>query len=269
MTIYMCSIRKELNSTVCCVYVDDSINILSSATSKQINTRQDSQKIISYSNSNKTMVLVLLFLLLVFCSTLNLSHIRLLQKHGDLNKYLCNSDYPLLQDTQLHLSPNVNHILYYPNNTAFYLHEGQSVTLFASYSSHIMMFGVNINNYYGFAILLININNNITLNNINITSTSGSAQCSEKVLTSCGGSGLIYNRIEVLEVHVVVNKTVIKGNWNIVPYTDINIAAQVDGKEPKAISAFAAGMTVIFSIGNYTANVLLSHGDWDVDIGGV
>ena len=157
----------------------------------------------------------------------------------------------------------------YPNDTAFYFHEGQSVTLFASYSSHITMFGVNIINYYGFAILLININNNATLNNINITSTSGSAQCSEKVLTSCGGSGLIYNRIEVLEVHVVVNKTVIKGNWNIVPCTDINIAAQVDGKEPKAISAFAAGMTVIVSLGNYSANVLLSHGDWDEDIGDV
>ena len=305
-------------------------------TSKQINTRQDSQKIISYSYSNKTMVLVLLFLLLVFCSTLNLSHIRLLQKPDDLNKYLCNPDYPLPQDTQLLLSPNVNHILssnsfclvsnisnitlrstsiapanitcrhynnsyesvgfgfynvsglmienihitqcggpmpststLYPNDTAFYFHEGQSATLFVSYFSYITMFGVNVINYYGFAILLLNINNNVTLHNINITSTSGSAQCSEKVLTSCGGSGLIYIRIEVLKVHVVVNKTIIKDNWNIVPYTDINIAAQVDGKEPKAISAFAAGMTVIFSLGNYTANVLLSYGDWYEDIGGV
>ena len=288
------------------------------------------------------MVLVLLFFLLVSCSTLNLPHIHLLKKPGDLNKYLCDPDHPLLPDTQLLISPNVKHILssnsfclvsnisnitlrstsitpanitcrhynnsyesvgfgfynvsglmienvhitqcggpmpststLYPNDTAFYFHEGQSVTLFASYSSQIMMFGVNINNYYGFAILLININNNVTLNNVNITSTSGSAQCSEKALTSCGGSGLIlyfsnlYNRIEVLEAHVVVNKTVIKGNWNIVPYTDINIATEVDGKEPKAISAFAAGMTVIFSQGNYSANVLLLNGDWDEDIGGV
>ena len=291
---------------------------------------------------NQTMVLVLLCLLLVSCSTLVVSHNHLLKKPGDLNKYLCNPNYPLLPDTQLLLSPNVKHILssnsfclvsnisnitlrstsitpanitcrhynnsyesvgfgfynvsrlmienvhitqcggptpststLYPNDTAFYFHEGQSVTLFVSYSSHITIFGVNINNYYGFALLLININNNVTLYNINITSTSGSAQCSEKYLTSCGGSGLIvyfsnlYNRIEVLQAHVVVNKTVIKGNWNIVPYTDINIATQFDGKEPKAISAFAAGMTVIFSQRNYCANVLLLNGDWDDDIGGV
>ena len=177
------------------------------------------------------MVLALLFLFLVSCSPLNLSHIHLLKKPGDLNKYLCDPDHPLLTDTQLLLSPNVNHTLssssfclvsnisnitlrstsitpaiitcrhynnsyesvgfgfynvsglmienvhitqcggpmpststLYPNDTAFYFHEGQSVTLFVSYSSYIMMFGVNINNYYGFAILLININNNITLN---------------------------------------------------------------------------------------------------------
>ena len=288
------------------------------------------------------MVLVLLFLFLVSCSTLNLSHIHLVQKPGDLNKYLCDPDHPLLTDTQLLLSPNVNHILssnsfclvsnisnitlrstsitpanitcrhynnsyesvgfgfynvsglmienvhitqcggpmpstntLYPNDTAFYFHEGQSVTLLASYSSYITMFGVNINNYYGFAILLININKNVTLYNINITSTSGTAQCFQKALPSCGGSGLIVyfsnfdKRIRELDAHVVVNKTVIESNWNVVPYTDINIAGQVDGKEPKVISAFAAGMTVIFSLGNYSANVLLSHGYWYYDIGGV
>ena len=53
---------------------------------------------------------------------------------------------------------------------------------------------------------------------------------------------------------MLVNKTIIEGKFNFIPYTDINIAAQVDGKESKAISAFAAGMTVIFSIGNYSAN---------------
>ena len=311
-------------------------------TFEQTDTRQDSQILLNNSNMNKTMVLELLFLLLVSCSTLNLSRIHLLKTSGDLNKYLCDSNHPLLPDTQLLLSPNVNHILssnsfclvsnisnitlrstsitpaiitcrhynnsyesvgfgfynvsglmienvhitqcggpmpsnstLYPNDTAFYFHEGQSVTLFASYSSHITMFGVNINKYYGFAILLININSNLTLNNINITLTSGSAQCSEKVLTSCGGSGLILyfsnfdKRLEELEAYVVVNKTVIKYNYNFVPYTDINIAAQVHAKEPKAISAFAAGMTVIFSIGNYSANVLLSHGYWNEDIGGV
>ena len=65
----------------------------------------------------------------------------------------------------------------YPNDTAFYFYESQSVTLFVSYSSHIMLFGVNINNCYGFAIFLININNDVALNNVNITSTSGSTQC--------------------------------------------------------------------------------------------
>ena len=311
-------------------------------TSKQIDTRQDFQKIISYSSSNKTMVLVLLFLALVSCSALNLSHIHLLKKPGALNKFLCDPDHPLLTDTQLLLSPNVNHILssssfclvsnisnialrstsltpaiitcrhynnsyesvgfgfynvsglmienvhitqcggpmpststLYPNDTAFYFHEGQSVTLFVSYSSHITIFGVNINRYYGFAILLININNHVTFNNINITSTTGNLQCSEKVLTSCGGSGLIVyfsnfdKRIRELVAEVLVNKTIIKGNYNFVPYTDVNIAAQVHAKEPKAISAFAAGMTVIFSQGNYSANVLLSHGYWYGDVGGV
>ena len=68
---------------------------------------------------------------------------------------------------------------------------------------------------------------------------------------------------------MLVNKTVIEGNYNFVPYADINIAAQVHAKEPKAISAFAAGITVIFSLGKYTANVLLSHGYWDEDLGGV
>ena len=87
------------------------------------------------------------------------------------------------------------------------------------------------------------------------------------MLTSCGGSGLILyfsnfdKRVGELEAHVVVNKTVIKYNYNIVPYTDIKIATQVHAKKAKAISAFAAGMTVIFSQGNYSANVLLLNGD--------
>ena len=84
----------------------------------------------------------------------------------------------------------------YPNDITFYFHENQSVTLLVSYSSYIMLFGVNINNYYGFAILLININNNVTVNNVNITSTSGSAQCIQKVVPSCGGTGLIILTIE-------------------------------------------------------------------------
>ena len=188
------------------------------------------------------MVSVLWFLLLVSCSKLNMSHIHSLNKSDDLNKYLCDPDHLPLSDTQLLLSPNVNHILssrsfclvsnisnitlrstsitpaiitcrhynnsyesvgfgfyvsglmienvhitqcggpipststLYSNNTAFYFHEGQTVTLFFSYSSGIMLFGVSITNYYGFAILLININNKVTLNNVNITFTSGRGQ---------------------------------------------------------------------------------------------
>ena len=272
------------------------------------------------------MVLDLVLLLLLLLPEY-LSHIHSVKNPGDLNKYLCDPDHPLLTDTQLLLSPNINHILsstsfclvsnisnitlrstsitpaiitcrhynnsyesvgfgfynvsglmienvhitkcggpmpsistLYPNDTTFYFHESQSVTLLVSYSSYITMLGVNINNYYGFAILLINVNKIVTLNNVNISSTSVTAQCSKKVVPSCGGSGLILyfsnldNRIGLLEAHVLVNKTVIEGNWNIVPYTDINIASQVDAKEPKAISAFAAGMTIIFSLGNYSAN---------------
>ena len=309
---------------------------------EQIDTRQDSQKQISYSNMNNIMFSVLWFLLLVSCSTSNLSHIYSLNKPDDLNKYICDPVHSLLTNTQLLLSPNAKHILsstsfclvsnisnitlrstsitpaiitcrhynnsyesvgfgfynvsglmienvhitkcggpmpststLYPNDTAFYFHESQSVTLLISYSSYIMLFGVSINNYYGFAILLININNNTTLNNVNITFASSSAQCSGNMLPSCGGSGLILyysnldNRIRVLEPHVLVNKTIIKYNYNIAPYVDINIAAQVHTKELKAISAFTAGMTVIFSQGNYNANVLLSHGYWNEDNGGV
>ena len=72
----------------------------------------------------------------------------------------------------------------YPNDTTFYFNEDQSVTLFVSYCYDIKLFGVAINNYYGFAILLINPNNKVTLNNINITSTP---QCSGNWSTFCGG----------------------------------------------------------------------------------
>ena len=76
----------------------------------------------------------------------------------------------------------------------------------------------------------------------------------------------LHNRIEALEVHVLINKTNIEHNYKIVSYTDINNAAQVIGKDSIAINAFAAGMTIIFSLGNYSANVLLSHGCWNEDI---
>ena len=163
----------------------------------------------------------------------------------------------------------------YPNDTAFYFHEDQSVTLFISYSSDISILGVNINDYYGFAILLINPNKNTTLTNVSISYSSGSGQCSINLLPSCGGSGLILyfsnldNRVEVLEGHVVLNNVTIQWNLNLVPYSDIANAAKVHTEKPKAISAFAAGMTVIFSQGNYSANVLLSDTHWFLDIGGV
>ena len=83
--------------------------------SKEIDTKQDFQNPIilyNYSNTNNTMVLVLLFLLLVSSSTLSLSHVHLLKKPGELCKYLCDQEYPLLPDTQLFLSPNINHILF-------------------------------------------------------------------------------------------------------------------------------------------------------------
>ena len=100
----------------------------------------------------------------------------------------------------------------YPNDTAFYFHEDQSVTLFISYSSDITILGVNINDYYGFAILLINPNKNTTLINVNISSSSTSGQCSINLLPSCGGSGLILyfsnldNRTEVVDAYVLFKK---------------------------------------------------------------
>ena len=79
----------------------------------------------------------------------------------------------------------------------------------------------------------------------------------------------LYCTLGILQVYFLIDKTFIEGNYNFVPYTDINIAAQVHAKEPKAISAFAASMTVIFGLENYRANLLLSHEDCDADMGGV
>ena len=41
-------------------------------------------------------------------------------------------------------------------------------------------------------------------------------------------------------------------NFNLVPYNNVSNAAIVNTIKPKAISAFAAGLTVIFSQGNYS-----------------
>ena len=162
----------------------------------------------------------------------------------------------------------------YPNDTAFFFHKGQSATLLVSYSSNITLFRVKISNYYGFAALLINPNNNVTLTNINIVSSN---QCSQTLLPNCSGSGLILyfsnadNSVEILKADVFINTMQMQGNINNVTYSDVINAAKLhtENDQPKAISAFAAGMTVIFSQGDYSANVYLSHTVWYFTIGGV
>ena len=57
------------------------------------------------------------------------------------------------------------------------------------------------------------------------------------------------------------NTMKMRWNINLVPYNDVINAAKLhtENDQPKAISAFAAGMTVIFSQGDYSANVYLSN----------
>ena len=272
------------------------------------------------------------------CSTISLSHIHLLKEPGDLNKYLCDQDHPLLPNTQLLLSSDVKHILssksfclvsntsnitlsstskspanitcrqqntgfvgfgfynvsglsidnihithcggrmpspnqtntLYPNDTTFYFVEGQLVTLLISYSSNIMLFRMTVINYYGFAILLINPNNNVNLTNVIVNS---STMVNSSLLQ--GGSGLVIyfsnlnNRSELMETHILLNKIVMYWIINLVPYNEVSNAAKVYTIKPKAISAFAAGLTVIFSQGNYSADVCLTNFYGDDISGGV
>ena len=164
----------------------------------------------------------------------------------------------------------------YPNDTAFFFHKGQLVTLLVSYSSDITLFRVKISNYYGFASLLINPNNNVTLTNISIVSSNAS-QCSQTLLPNCSGSGLILyfsnadKSVEILEADVLINTMIMEVNINLVPYNDVINAAKLhtENDQPKAISAFAAGMTIIFSRGDYSANVYLSDTYWYWVFGGV
>ena len=79
----------------------------------------------------------------------------------------------------------------------------------------------------------------------------------------------MYQSHKVLQASVILNNTFIEGNLNIVEYSDISNAANVDDKRSKAISSFVAGMTVLFSEGNYTVNVLMSHGHWNFNSGGL
>ena len=62
-------------------------------------------------------------------------------------------------------SPNKFKSLY-PNDKFFYFNGGQLVTLCISHSSHINLLNVDIDDYYGFAILLINPKNNTSLTDI-------------------------------------------------------------------------------------------------------
>ena len=74
----------------------------------------------------------------------------------------------------------------YHNDTAFYFYKDQSVALPISYSHDVTILGVNFNNYYCYAILLINANKNTTLINVNISSYSSTEKCSINLLPSCG-----------------------------------------------------------------------------------
>ena len=284
------------------------------------------------------MVPMLWFPILLSCSTISLSHIHSLKEPGDLNKYLCDQDHPLLPNTQLLLSSDVKHILsskffclvsntsnitlsstsespanitcrqqntgsvgfgfynvsglsidnihithcggpmpspnqtnsLYPNDTTFYFVEGQLVTLLISYSSNIMLFRMTVINYYGFAVLLINPNNNVNLTNVIVNSSTMVDSNSSQ-----GGSGLVIyfsnlnNRSELMETHILLNKIVMYWNINLVPYNEVSNAAKVYTIKPKAISSFAAGLTIIFSQGNYSADVCLTIFYGDVISGGV
>ena len=138
-----------------------------------------------------------------------------------------------------------------------------------------MLSNVNIKNYYGFAVLLINPNNNSTLSNVNISDSSGSLQCLKNLSLSCGGSGVILyfsnldNKTKVLRAHVLLITTQIGRLVNIVPYGDVLNAGKIHTEEPRAISAFSAGMTVIFSQGDYNANVILCNTYWRYVYGGL
>ena len=166
-------------------------------------------------------------------------------------------------------SPNQTNTLY-PDDSIFYFVEGQLVTLLISYSSNIMLFRMTVINYYGFAILLINPNNNVNLTNIFVNSSSVIISNSPQ-----GGSGLVIyfsslnKRTELLQSHILLNKIAMHWNMNLEPYNKVSNAAKVYTIKPKAISAFAAGLTIIFSQGNYSANVDLTNFYGNYTAGGV
>ena len=158
----------------------------------------------------------------------------------------------------------------YPNDTNFYFVEGQLVSLLISYSSNITLFRMTVINYYGFAVLLINPKNNANLINIIVSSSTMVNSNSPQ-----GGSGLVIyfsnlnNRSDLLETHILLNKIVMHWNINFVPYNEVSNAANVYTIKPKAISAFAAGLTIIFSQGNYSADVCLTKFYGHIIAGGV
>ena len=46
----------------------------------------------------------------------------------------------------------------------------------------------------------------------------------------------MYKRSKILQINVLVNNTIIEGNWNIVSYSDISNAANVDDKRSKELA---------------------------------
>ena len=74
------------------------------------------------------------------------------------------------------------------------------------------MFGVNIFNYYDFAILLININNNVHLVLLNILKRHFPVMMDQDLYCTLVICIKFIQKNKILEAHVFVNKTVIKGN---------------------------------------------------------
>ena len=73
----------------------------------------------------------------------------------------------------------------------------------------------------------------------------------------------------ILLYHGYGYKIVMYWNFKLVPYNEVSNAAKVITIKHKAISAFTAGLTVIFSQGNYSADVCLTYFYGNTISGGV
>ena len=151
-----------------------------------------SQKLLSHSNSNKTMVLVLLYLLHLSCSTLNLSHIT---KLSDLNKYICDPDNPLLTYSQLFLSLNMKHII---SSNSFYLMSNiLTITLHSSSIASASIICRHYNNSYESVGLDFYNLSWLMIENINITQSG--YLCHQLVLINI--SMILYILISINKSH--------------------------------------------------------------------